>query len=165
LRLAPQRSRGTATYANQIVESIIDQSEPTSTSTTEAALDEALQALDELLVEVKQLYDPTPGEPAFVPDANAIIWNPDLEEWTFDEAPRFSIVLTSTLLGELDDLKMPYRGESVRLLVTAATPLPLSRVHKATATARRKGGDVPPHRRHSYGRRRYRDPLHGSRVR
>jgi hypothetical protein len=43
--------------------------------------------------------------------------------------------------------------------------LPRSRVYKATATARRKGGDVPPHRSRSYGRSRYRDPLRRRRVR
>src|SRR5439155_14433359 len=32
----------------------------------------------------------------------------------FDDAPRFSLVLTSTLLGELDELKMPHRGATVR---------------------------------------------------
>jgi PIN domain len=114
LRLSPERNRKNAADAAETVRSIIDQSDMTYTKTTEAALDEALKALDEQVEEVKALYDPTPGEPVFVPDANAVIWNPDLEEWTFDDAPRFSIVLTSTLLGELDDLKMPHRGESVR---------------------------------------------------
>jgi len=114
LRLAPERNRKQVTESAETVRKIIDQSEMTFTSTTERVLDEALKALSDQLEEVKALYDPTPGEPVFVPDANAIVWNPDLERWTFDDAARFSIVLTSTLLGELDDLKMPHRGESVR---------------------------------------------------
>jgi rRNA maturation endonuclease Nob1 len=114
LRLSPERSRENAVDAAKTVHSIIDQSEATFTSTTEKALDEALKGLDEQLDEVKALYDPTPGEPVFVVDTSALIWNPDLEEWTFEDALRFSIVLTSTLLGELDELKMRDRDELVR---------------------------------------------------
>jgi hypothetical protein len=114
LRLSPEHVRRDAAKATEVVHAIIEQSERTYTRTTEEALDEALEALREQVEAVEALYDPAPGEPVFVPDANAVIWNPDLEQWTFDAAPRFSIVLTSTLLGELDDLKMPRRGESVR---------------------------------------------------
>jgi PIN domain len=114
LRLAPEHSREDAAEASDVVRSMIEQSDVTWTSSTEEALDEALTALSIQVAAVKALYDPTPGQPVFVPDANAVVWNPDLEQWTFEGAARFSIVLTSTLLGELDDLKMPYRGESVR---------------------------------------------------
>ena len=110
---ASGESRREADYATKTVRDTIDQSEWTFTSSTAQALDEALEALSEQVEAVKALYDPTPGEPVFVPDANAIVWNPQLEDWSFEGAPRFSIVLTSTLLGELDKLKMPHRGESV----------------------------------------------------
>ena len=79
---------------------IIDRSEGTWKDTPEAVLEEALNALKAEAEVASALYDPTPGEPVFVPDANAVIWNPDIEEWVFEDAPRFSIVLTSTLLGE-----------------------------------------------------------------
>ncbi len=114
LRRAPEPARSAVAEAEKTVREIIDQSEGTYSASAEDVLNEAISGVRTQLEQVKSLYDPAPGQPVFVPDANAIIWNQDLEEWAFDDAPRFSIVLTSTLLGELDDLKMPHRGESVR---------------------------------------------------
>jgi hypothetical protein len=113
LRRAPEDARTAATEAEKTVSKIIDQSS-TYSDTVQDVLEDAIGGIRAQVEQVNSLYDPTPGQPVFVPDANAVVWNPDLEEWTFDDAPRFSIVLTSTLLDELDDLKMPYRGESVR---------------------------------------------------
>jgi predicted ribonuclease YlaK len=35
-----------------------------------------------------------------------MIFNPTLENWTFDELPKFRMALTPTLLSELDELKL-----------------------------------------------------------
>ena len=113
LRGAPEDALTAAAEAEEPVRDIIDQSS-TYFATVEGALEEAIGGIRTQVEQVNSLYDPTPGEPVFVPDTNAVVHNPDLEEWTFDDAPRFSIVLTSTLLGELDGLKMQHRVESVR---------------------------------------------------
>lgn len=55
-----------------------------------------------------------PGDTILVPDANAAIWNPAFEDWRFDELEPFTVALTSTLLSELDELKMRDKNESVR---------------------------------------------------
>jgi hypothetical protein len=82
--------------------------------TTEAEFDDVEAALESRLQLVRDLYDPSDGIPVYVPDANAVVWNDDLEAWTFAGVDRFSLVLTSTLLSELDALKMRDRNERVR---------------------------------------------------
>ena len=63
---------------------------------------------------MNRLYDSTNGETKYVPDTNALIYNPDLESWAFSETPKFTIVLLPTVLSELDKLKMNHRNEEVR---------------------------------------------------
>jgi predicted ribonuclease YlaK len=43
-----------------------------------------------------------------------LIHNPDLTSWRFPNVPQFTLVLTPTVLGELDQLKITHRVESVR---------------------------------------------------
>ena len=45
------------------------------------------------------MYDPVEGDPIYVPDTNALAWNPDLEMWRFAGVQRFTLVLTATVLG------------------------------------------------------------------
>ena len=49
-----------------------------------------------------------------IPDTNALLFNPDLQEWSFELVRQFTIVLLPTVLSELDKLKMDHRSESVR---------------------------------------------------
>jgi hypothetical protein len=114
VRGAPEATRKSVTKANERLREVIDQSHMSWYDTPAAALEGAVKELTTQLEQLAGLHDESDGVPLYVPDANALIWNPNLEDWAFDDAPRFAIVLTSTLLGELDDLKMPHRGESVR---------------------------------------------------
>jgi hypothetical protein len=114
LRGAPENARREAEEASETIREAVDQSEGTYRERPEQVVEEVREAFAKHREHLGSLYDPAPGEHVYVPDANAIIWNPDLEDWTFDDSRRFSVVLTSTLLGELDSLKMPSRGDSVR---------------------------------------------------
>jgi predicted ribonuclease YlaK len=49
-----------------------------------------------------------------IPDTNALLFNPDLQDWDFDSVGQFTLVLTTTVLAELDKLKVDSRSESVR---------------------------------------------------
>jgi hypothetical protein len=93
---------------------MIEQTGITETSTTLLALETATAAVNTELSAVADTFDPMPGEAVFVPDTNAIVWNPNLESWSFKDVKKFSIILTSTVLSELDDLKMKHRSDSVR---------------------------------------------------
>ncbi len=98
----------------KVVGEAIEQDRGTYTGSTEQVYERAAKSIDERVALVAALFDPEPGQPVLVPDANAIVWNHHLDEWEFDGAPHFTVVLTSTLLSELDDLKMQHRNERVR---------------------------------------------------
>lgn len=100
--------------AQETLQELIDQSHLSWVRTTDEAFAEAEKALDTQVELIANLYDPVEGTPVYVPDTNALLWNPDLEQWRFDEAPRFLLVLTATVLGELDRLKIEHRNPDIR---------------------------------------------------
>jgi hypothetical protein len=72
------------------------------------------QALESLIALLDRLYGQSQGETVLVPDTNALIFNPAIEEWRFDDAAQFSIIFTALVLSELDSLKVNHRVEDVR---------------------------------------------------
>lgn len=78
------------------------------TSTWEDALqstiDKSLENLHKIQNLINCLYSSNNGF-LFVPDTNALLFNPDLETWDFDGVKSFTIVLTPTILSELDKKK------------------------------------------------------------
>lgn len=82
--------------------------------TTQEALARASEALQTQVNLLRDLYDPTSGNVFYVPDTNALLYNPSLEEWEFDGVTSFTLVLTPTILSELDALKINHRNETVR---------------------------------------------------
>lgn len=82
--------------------------------TTTEAFEKAEQALQAQLTLLNHLYDPSEGEPIYVPDTNALMYNPDIENWEFSHSPQFTLVLLPTVLSELDSLKINHRNENVR---------------------------------------------------
>lgn len=76
--------------------------------------DRAISALESEVSLLERLYSQTEACAIFVPDSNALIHNPHLEEWRFREAPEFSLVITAPVLAELDSLKINHRNEMVR---------------------------------------------------
>ncbi len=92
----------------------IDQSGDHSFRNGQEALNEFTKELNEQLDLLKRLYDWREGEHIYVPDTNALIQNPKIEDWHFDESKRFTLVLTPTVLSELDKHKINDRNQSVR---------------------------------------------------
>jgi predicted ribonuclease YlaK len=76
----------------------------TFTKTTSDARKKTHEALDVIVSKIADLYDSSDGTPIYVPDTNAILANPELEEWKFGH--RFTIHLTPTVLRELDEMKV-----------------------------------------------------------
>jgi hypothetical protein len=82
--------------------------------TTQEAHTRAIEALQTQFNLLKNLYDPATGDVFYVPDTNALLYNPSLEKWEFDGVPSFTIIVTPTILSELDALKINHRNETVR---------------------------------------------------
>jgi len=72
----------------------------------EEAVQAARDAMRAILGSLSRLYDPIGGEFCYVPDTNALLHNTQLEEWVFGGSPAFTLVLTPSVLSELDDLKV-----------------------------------------------------------
>ncbi len=96
-----------------ILAAIEQDSEPQG-RTPDDVLAGAVEALDAQAALVANLYDASGGEPVYVPDTNALVLNPQLEDWRFDGAARFTMFFLPTVLQELDALKVNHRVESVR---------------------------------------------------
>ncbi len=93
---------------------IIDQQGLTWIETTDQALQKFDAAVDVLVDQVASLHDGSEGTHIYVTDTNALCYNPQLEDWVFGESPVFTIVLTPTILSELDHLKISHRNEEFR---------------------------------------------------
>jgi hypothetical protein len=114
LKTLPAESLKELERAQDELEELVDQSHLTWVKTREEAFANAERALDTQLELISHLYDPAEGDPVYVPDTNALAWNPDLEKWRFVGVPRFTLVLTATVLGELDRLKVEHRNPDFR---------------------------------------------------
>jgi len=114
LRNQPKDTLVELSKVNKILLNTIEQNNKTWCKNTTEALDKAVQALKMQCKFLNRLYDPFEGEVIFVPDTNALIYNPNLESWTFLECPQFSLFLLPTVLSELDLLKINHRNVEVR---------------------------------------------------
>ncbi len=86
----------------------------TSSRNTKETFDSTIQLLRNQVQLLKRLYDSADGEVTYVPDTNALLYNPDLESWIFPETVKFTVILLPTVLSELDALKVNHRNEDVR---------------------------------------------------
>jgi hypothetical protein len=111
---APDATRTEVGDALPVLRDTADQSSGTWADSPEEVLADVREKTATITAAIGKLYDPTPGETLVVPDANAVIWNPAIEDWRFDGLEPFAVAFTSTLLSELDELKMRDKNESVR---------------------------------------------------
>lgn len=92
---------------------IIEQTRSEWEGAKSKVLKDGLDALDATQALLSRLYS-TEGEWLVVPDTNALIAAPNVEGWEFKGAGRFTLVLTPTVLKELDELKVGGRNEDLR---------------------------------------------------
>lgn len=78
------------------------------------ALEDANEALNTQISLLNRLYNVSQNRFVVIPDTNALLFNPDLQNWSFDSVNQFTIVLMTTVLAELDKLKVDSRSDSVR---------------------------------------------------
>jgi hypothetical protein len=94
--------------------SFLEQNDDHSYPTGDAAHAALREVMNDYLALIQNLYSQSDEEHIYVPDTNALVANPALDEWAFDQSPNFVMVLTPTVLSELDKLKVTGRAESVR---------------------------------------------------
>jgi len=91
----------------------IEQTGLTWIKTTREALDEVLNALNTISSFLNHLYSSGSGI-IIVPDTNALLINPNIESWEYDDIKEFTIFLTPTVLSELDSHKINHRNPDIR---------------------------------------------------
>ena len=83
--------------------SAIEQNAGSGYSTLETHHRAATESLDEAMAVVDEMTGPEDGdEPMLVLDTSALYANPWLEDWSFEQLPRFCLVLVPATLRELD---------------------------------------------------------------
>lgn len=88
--------------------------EQTYFGTCSQAFDIARNAINTQVSLLKRLYSISQNKFVVIPDTNALLFNPELQKWSFEVVRQFTIILLPTVLSELDKLKMEHRSESVR---------------------------------------------------
>ncbi len=99
--------------ADDIIRQHVEQQYSTWCKTPQEAVEKTIAAFDEIASVIDRLYS-ADGAFVAVPDTNALIANPDLDRWRFEDCTAFEMVFTPTVLSELDKLKSSHRNENVR---------------------------------------------------
>jgi PIN domain len=72
------------------------------------------EALDVIVEILHTLAEGNASDCILIPDTNALLHNPDLEDWSYPEISKFTIVIVPTVPRELDSLKINHRNDNVR---------------------------------------------------
>lgn len=63
---------------------------------------------------ISSIFPSSQSFPILIPDTNALYYNTEIEKWSFDSISRFTIVLTPSVLKDLDKHKIEHRNQVVR---------------------------------------------------
>lgn len=115
LREQPEKVRKSHDKHRKTVLAVIEQDGLTWHRSIDEEWAFASEALRSQMDSIEHLYSASDdGAVVVVPDTNALLWNPVLEEWLFDQADSFEICLVPVVLSELDSLKVNHRNVDVR---------------------------------------------------
>jgi len=114
LREQPEDTLSKLSRADRAVLGFIEQKETLFKKDAGYYFSEAEKALQAQADLLERLYGSADRQVLVVPDTNALIFNPVLQNWRFDGIPKFAIVFTAPVLSELDGLKINHRNDAVR---------------------------------------------------
>jgi PIN domain len=114
LREQPTDTLGRLQELDETILHVIQQDEGSFDEDAFQHFESAYKALDLQLDLLNRLHGTSNNAVLFVPDTNALLYNPNLEAWRFDDVPTFMLVFTPPVLSELDQLKVNHRVENVR---------------------------------------------------
>ena len=93
---------------------IIGQNGSTWYGEPSVALSEMSETFEKLVGLLEDLQDPSDGKAVFVPDTNALMYNPELKNWRFHDVRYFWIFLLPSVLSELDIIMVNNQNENMR---------------------------------------------------
>jgi hypothetical protein len=110
----PGRTQKKLGTALKNLRNAVEQNGSTWWKTTDEAVDGYKKLINEVIATLKD-YLGTPSKAVLaIPDTNAFLGNPDIENWHFEDITQFEIILTPTVSSELDEHKINHRNPDVR---------------------------------------------------
>ncbi len=92
----------------------IEQNGKTWWKTNNEAVEEFRKSINELIATLREYCATSAFTVLVIPDTNALLGSPDVEHWQFEDVDHFFIILTPTVLSELDNHKINHRNQDVR---------------------------------------------------
>jgi len=99
--------------SQSVIKKVIEQRTSTWNRTPQEAFDTVADAFYQIEHLLEAVHSSETNCMA-VPDTNALLINPAIETWAFPDVKTFALVLTPTVLRELDEHKINHRNEAVR---------------------------------------------------
>jgi len=92
----------------------VEQDRATFWQTRDEAVDGFSKLIDQVMAMLTEYYGTSSSIALVIPDTNALLAEPDIEQWQFEDKDHFTIILTPTVLSELDEHKVNHRNPDVR---------------------------------------------------
>lgn len=96
----------------QAILEFIEQNVGTWKTSSKEVFEEVVTILDNQIEILNHIYS-SDEKTIVIPDTNALIKNPDLDMWKFNDIDKFEVVLLPTILQELDKLKNHFNKDLV----------------------------------------------------
>ena len=96
------------------IRSSIEQDDQTWWKTPEEAANGFRSLVGNIIDSIDDFFDSSSGETFAIADTNALIGNPDIEHWQFENVESFTLILTPTILSELEKHKINHQNPDVR---------------------------------------------------
>lgn len=96
------------------IKNAVEQTGKTWWQTTDEAAEGFRALFDTITAVYKSYFEALSSDVLVIPDSNAFLLNPDVERWRFKDVDHFTLILTPTVLSELDKHKINHKNEGVR---------------------------------------------------
>jgi rRNA-processing protein FCF1 len=98
----------------ELTKKAIEQNSKTWWKTKEEAVSKFRELFTQFIAILSDYYKISLDDVIVVPDTNAFLSNPEIESWRFKEIKHFTIILTPTILSELDEHKINHKNLNIR---------------------------------------------------
>jgi rRNA-processing protein FCF1 len=110
----PSNSQHNLEYVLKEIRRAVEQNGRTFWKTNDEAVKSFRELVNQLITTLQDYYVSSSDVAIAIPDTNAFLGKLDIEHWKFKDVNHFTIILTPTVLSELDKLKNNHSNQSVR---------------------------------------------------
>jgi len=94
--------------------SAVEQDQPTWWKTGPESVEGFRKLTDQVITILEGYHGTSSSVVVAIADTSALLASPDIEQWQFEDADHFTIILTPTVLADLDRHKVNHRNPDVR---------------------------------------------------